>query len=113
MVNGQGQRVVELKIRLYAGRDDDLIEWLRQFDEDYGVRGWAVRAALRRGIGGGPASETAGGCDLSEIRRVVEAAVSSALARCGGRLAPPASEGDDEETEGLLDSLGAALVLEE
>ena len=43
---------VEIKIRLYPDRDDELIQWQAQFDgQPYGVKTQAVKEALRRGIG--------------------------------------------------------------
>jgi len=113
------KRVDEIRARLYPGQDDDLIRWLEQFDgQPYGVKSQAVKEALRRGIGGGDpgqmSSTPAPAVDLAEIRQVVEAAVTQALARfegqvAGAAVAAPAEE--NEETEALLDNLEAALVL--
>jgi len=93
-----------------------MIRWLAQFDDrPYGVKTQAIREALRRGIGGDPGQPApATAVDLAEIRRVVEAAVTQALARfeghvAGASVAAPPEE--DDETEALLDSLEAALVL--
>lgn len=100
-----------LKIRLYPGQDDDLLAWLGQFeDRPYGAQTQALKAALRRGGLGadGPAPPA---LDLAEVRRVVEAAVASALRR----WSPETQAGDDpedDETEELLDALGAALVMD-
>jgi hypothetical protein len=42
---------VEIKIRLYPGRDDELIQWQAQFDDQsYGVKTQAMKEALRKGI---------------------------------------------------------------
>ena len=109
------RRQTEIRVRFYPGQDDDLIRWLEQFDDrPYGVKSQAVKDALRRDIGaepGRPASLPV--LDLSEIRAVVEAAVTQALARFEGQVSvsPSASPGEDEEVEALLDGLGAELVL--
>jgi hypothetical protein len=116
---------VEIKIRLYPGRDDELIQWQAQFDgQAYGVKTQAVKEALRRGIGTehglsgaeGPlqAAVAAPALDLVEIRRVVEAAVVSALSRFEGQVVgakgtTPAEE--DDEVEDLLEGFQYSLVL--
>ena len=53
--------------------------------------------------------------DLAEVRRVVEAAIASALARFEGQMSGAAATapGEDDEAEDLLDALGDSLVLEE
>jgi len=118
---------VHLSLRLYWGQDDDLIGWLEQFDgQPYGVKTQAVKEALRRNLStdGGqatagqpsldPSIELSGQC-LAEVRRVVEAAIASALARFEGQMpgAAVSAPGEDDEAEDLLDALGDALVLEE
>lgn len=106
-------------LRLYASQDDDLIQWLAQFEKQpLGVKSAAVKGALRQAIGSaqppaaGPASA---GFDPGELRRVVEAAVSSALAGSGnvslGHNPEPAAEG--HAARGILDSLETTLVLGE
>ena len=108
---------VEIKIRLYPGRDDELIEWQAQFDDQpYGVKTQAVKEALRRGIGTEPlqATDTVPALDLVEVRQVVEAAVASALSRFEGQVvdaaaATPAEE--DDEVEDLLEGFQYSLVL--
>ena len=126
---------IHLSLRLYWGQDDDLIGWMEQFDgQPYGVKTQAVKDALRRNLGtdGGqvmatqPALDPSIACDelrrvelsgqsLAEVRRVVEAAMTSALARFEGQVigAAVAAPGDDDEAEDLLDALGDSLVLEE
>jgi hypothetical protein len=122
---------VEIKIRLYPGRDDELIEWQAQFDDQpYGVKTQALKDALRSGIGAdhvlsgaeGPLQATvaAPALDLVEVRRVVEAAVVSALGRfactlqgegqvAGAAATTPAEE--DDEVEDLLEGFHYTLVL--
>ena len=108
---------VEIKIRLYRGQDDELIQWQAQFDDQpYGVKTQAVKEALRRGIGVEPLQATvvAPALDLVEVRRVVEAAVTSALGRFEGQVdgattATPAEE--DDEVEDLLEGFQYSLVL--
>jgi hypothetical protein len=116
---------VEIKIRLYPGQDDELIQWQAQFDDQpYGVKTQAVKEALRRGVGvehvlsGAEATleatVAAPAPDLVEVRRVVEAAVVSALGRfegpvVGAAAATPAEE--DDEGEDLLEGFQYSLVL--
>ena len=114
------RKTVEFRIRLYSGQDDELIRWLEQFnDKPYGVKSQAVKEALLRGIGSDPGQPTAAAIpalDLAEVRRVVEAAVATALARFEGQVSgavPAHPPEEDEETEDLLDSLGAALTLQD
>jgi hypothetical protein len=110
---------VEIKIRLYPGQDDELIQWQTQFDgQPYGVKTQAVKEALRRGIGTEPLQATVAtpALDLVEVRRVVEAAVVSALGRFEGQVlgaaaATPAEE--DDEVEDLLEGFQYSLVLGE
>ena len=110
------QTDVQLHIRLYPGQDDELLHWLEQFDDQpYGIKTQAVKETLRRGIEGCPGDAPASSLDLAEIRRVVEAAIETGLARFEGRMVPVADTTveEDDETEGLLDSLGEALVLKD
>jgi hypothetical protein len=129
---------VEIKIRLYPGRDDELIEWLAQFDDQpYAVKTQAVKEALCRGIGTGHGLSGAEGplqatdaapalhrsaeltASLEEIRQVVEAAAASALGRfactlqgegqvLGAAATTPGEE--DDEVEDLLDAFQNELV---
>ena len=110
---------VEIKIRLYPGQDDELIQWQAQFeDQPYGVKTQAMKDALRKGIGAKTfqASVTAPALDLAEVRQVVEAAVASALSRFEGQVVgvgggTPIEE--DDEVEDLLDAFEGSLVLAE
>ena len=115
---------VHLSLRLYWGQDDDLIGWLEQFDgQPYGVKTQAVKEAMRQSLNadGGQATAVQSSLDLAEVRRVVEAAIASALAHFACTLqgegqmpgAVVAAPGEDDEAEDLLDALGNALVLEE
>ncbi len=129
-------REVRLHLRLYAGQDDELIRWLEQFDDQpYGTKTRAVKDALLCGMREAPAQEAAQDLDcsarscqetltasLADVRRVVEAAVETALARLGDhrngsgtlQVAVPAvapSEGD--EADDLLDALGESLVVKD
>jgi hypothetical protein len=113
------RKSLALKIRLYPGQDDDLLEWLEEFeDQPYGVRTQALKSALRRGSGVKadlPTVPVQPELDLAEVRRVVEAAVTSVLIRFTGQgvgtgVGLPPEE--DDETEDLLSALGATLVLD-
>jgi hypothetical protein len=108
---------VRLHLRFYVGQDDEVIRWLEQLDDQpYGTKTQAIKAALLRGIGSDPgqASGVPPALDLAEMRRVVEAAVTTALSRFEGPVGGPAGAlPEDNETEDLLDALEAALVLRE
>jgi hypothetical protein len=111
-------QVVEFRLRLYRGQDDELIRWLEQLDDQpYGLKTQAVKEALRRSIGEdeGQAATPAPTLDLSEMRRVVEAAVTTALSRFEGQMGrvPTGLPAEEDETEDLLDALESALVLQE
>jgi len=116
---GRKRRVILFRphIPLYPGEDDQLIAWVNSLNRlPFGGKSQAVKDALRRGIGLVPdnAPSTSPVLDLAEIRAVVEAAVAQALARSEGQMSV-ASVGafEDEETEAILDHLGATLVLDE
>ena len=105
---------VQLHIRFYPGQDDELLHWLEQLDDRaYGLKSQAVKEALLRGIEGGSNAGGSPAIDLSEVRRVVEAAVETALSRLQGQMvaAPSPPSIEDDEAEELLDALGEALVL--
>jgi hypothetical protein len=110
---------VEIKIRLYTGRDDELIEWQAQFDgQPYEVKTQAVKEALRRGIEAEPLQATvvAPALDLVEVQRVVEAAVVSGLGRFEGQVLGAAAttpDQEDDEVEDLLEGFQYTLVLGE
>lgn len=112
---------VHLSLRLYPGQDDPLIQWLEQFEgRPYGAKSQAIREMLARAISGAPGpGADAPALDLAELRRVVEAAMASALAGFActlqgkGHLVGVSGSraAEDDETEDLLDALGEALVL--
>jgi hypothetical protein len=108
---------VEIKIRLYPGQDDELIQWQAQLDDQsYGVKTQAMKEALRKGIGVEALQATVAtpALDLVEVRRVVEAAVVSALGRFEGQVvgaAATASAEEDDEVEDLLEGFQYSLVL--
>jgi hypothetical protein len=132
MTRHRRKTVVEVKLRLYRGRqpDDALIHWLESLDRrPYGARSQAVREALCRGIAAdedaqGAPTASADALDLSLLRRVVEAAVASALSRfqlvgldanrtravSSGDSGPPQEE---PEATLLLDALGEELLIGE
>lgn len=109
---------VRLHLRFYVGQDDEVIRWLEQLDDQpYGTKTQAIKAALLRGIGGDSdqATEAPAALDLGEVRRVVEAAVTTALSRFEGQVgrSPTGLPAEEDETEDLLDALESALVLRE
>jgi hypothetical protein len=107
-------------IRLYPGQDDDLIAWVEGLEGlPFGAKSQAAKEALLQGIGatsGGQATPASAAVDLAELRRVMEAAVTSVLHQFAGQIGTGvqvAEPKEDEETEELLDDLGAALVLDD
>ncbi|MGD9100733.1 MAG: ribbon-helix-helix protein, CopG family [Anaerolineae bacterium] len=107
-------------LRLYPGVDDDLIEGLDQLAAQLAKpKNQIIKDALRERIGDGsvqPAVSVEPAVNLAEIRQVVEAAVSSSLARFEGQMTGVAVtvEGqEDDETRTLLGNLGAALIFDD
>jgi hypothetical protein len=116
---------IQVILRFYPGQDDDLIHWLRELDEEpTRTKTQALKEALRSGNGAEhglsgaerplQATAAAPALDLVEVRRVVEAAVASALSRIEGQVvgaaaAKPAEE--DDEVEDLLEGFQYSLVL--
>lgn len=102
---------VEIKLRLYKGRDDDLIQWWLNLEAPRGGKTWLVKEALRRGIGleaSGPRASASATVDpevlsrameqvmerfLVEMRRVVEAALASAAPRVEQEAVEQTDEG--------------------
>lgn len=111
------RKIVEIKIRLYPIRDEDIISWLEQFDgQSYGIKTHAVREALRRGIEPQRPRDLPSPTDLSPqslvtIRQVVEVAIASALSGSACTPGAPAAMEADDQAENLLDALGKALLL--
>ncbi len=130
--------MIRCRFRLYPGRDDELIEWVKSLENlPYGGKGQAIKDALRKGLsfselgsagaggprrstpapGRRPASGVLPGTHaqddlLLDIRRVVEAAVSEALSQMPFeiRQAPePASQIRDADEEARVDQLMAEM----
>ena len=117
----QSRRPIKFTLRFYPGRDDDLIRWLAEMDgELVGAKTRAVKQALRKRSDPGKADAVYGACtepaqDLVEVRRVVEAAVASALYRFEGQTSgateSTAAVEEDDEVEDLLRVFQESLVL--
>ena len=116
------RRIEELKVRFYAPEDNDLIEWVQQFDDPrspWGSRQKVAREALRKGLNlAEPAAPAVAppAMDLGELRRVVQAAVAEALGRFEGpasRATISAAEGDEDEVEFFLDKLASSLMVDD
>ena len=104
---------VKLCLRLYVDRDADLIAWLATHeDAPFGSKGEAVKAALRRGIGAATIPGLPATSDLMvQVRAVVEAAVTSAMANAHLVMSPLAAETPASETDALLDAFAENLTL--
>ena len=116
---------IQVILRFYPGTDDDLIQWLDGLDEEpTRTKTQALKETIRRGIGvehglsgaKGPLQATvvAPALDLVEVRRVVEAAVTSALGRIEGQVVGAAATTfaeEDDEVEGLLEGFQYSLVM--
>jgi hypothetical protein len=112
----RGPRPIKFTLRFYPGQDDDLIRWLDELEEHLGAKTQAMKDALRRGLRTDSLQATALApeLDMVEVRRVVEAAVASALSRFEGKevcakVTTPAEE--DDEVEDLLEGFQYSLVL--
>jgi len=131
--------MIRCRFRLYPGRDDDLIEWVKSLDNlPYGGKGQAVKEALRKGLGFSMQGSTGvgklgssphapthsreaspqGGSSpaqddlLLDIRRVVEAAVSEALNQMPFEISPdsgPVSQIRDTDDAARVDQLMAEM----
>jgi hypothetical protein len=124
-----------LKVHLYPGQDDELLRWVASLEPlPFGGKSQAIKAALLHGIGQSAEATSAGDLPvdleqlvsehlvglqatlLAEIRRVVEAAVTSSLADVRGSIRPlpvaPSAE-PCNEAEALLDTLGSSLLLDD
>ena len=112
----RGPRPIKFTLRFYPGQDDDPIRWLDECEEHSGAKTQAMKDALSRGMGTDSlqATDLAPELDMVELRRVVEAAVASALGRfegqvVGAKVTTPAEE--DDEVEDLLEGFQYSLVL--
>lgn len=114
---------VEIKLRLYKGRDDDLIEWWLNLEAPPGGKTWVVKEVLRRHIGPESSVSPAATVDpeavtkaveramerfLVEIRRVIEAALASANGVAGHTSSETTDEG-----RALLQEFLSGLRLDE
>ena len=110
----------QVKIRLYLGQDDDLLEWLDGLDPRLN-RGEVIKEVLRRGIRAAqsaPVAESSAKVDedalreiIVDIRRVVEAAVLDALARAQIDIAQGQETQDEDGDDEVLDMLGDELLM--
>ena len=110
-------------LRLDEQQDGDLIRWLDQARAEggYGAVSRRLRRALRLAYEAEQRNERemagAWQVDLSallpQIRRTVEAAVTSVLSQVQLVAVSPAGDGPTDEAEALLDALGSDLLLEE
>lgn len=110
---------VILKVRLLEGLHDDLIAWYE------GLPGWpagnkaeAARRLLRAGLAKETKQESQLVADLMaallpEIRAVVEATLETMMAQWQVMAVAPERGDADDETEAILDEIGAGLVLED
>ncbi len=116
-------------IYLYPDEDADLIAWLDSLGRGVN-KSRLVKEVLRRGLqsGTGPSNAAASisleadvvreaigtaiaeHLDLTQIRRVVEAAVVTALAAARVTMAQAQDE-DDDEMNDMLDGLGGKIML--
>jgi len=105
---------VKLTLRIYAERDEDLYRWLQGLDDlPYGRKAQVVKEVLRRGLA---QAGTSGGDDapvdaaaiqravtaalsdvLTDLRRIVEAAVATALTEVQVIAAAPPHRGEHSE----------------
>ena len=114
----------ELRVRLYPDQDEKLFIWLEELNKlPYGEKSKAVKETLLRGLNldGRSAAYNCGttaafdtGSLLSDIRRVMEATLESAISRLSitPLTAHPQSTPDDAHAiDALLDDFGANLMM--
>ena len=122
-----------LYVRLDEDRERDIIEWLEGLpSRPTGLKGQAIKEALRRGIRGDDASSSSASAtvtldadavreavstaithslDLTQIRRVVEAAGGSARATARVSGVEEGGDEDEDDSEAFLDTLGDELLM--
>lgn len=114
----------ELRVRLYPDQDEKLFTWLEELNKlPFGVKSKTVKETLRRGLnldsrsaalnqGANVALDT--GELLSDIRRVMEATLESAISRLSITpltAVPQTSPDDENEIDALLDNFGTNLMM--
>lgn len=113
---------MQLYVRLYPGRDDDIISWLSRSQQGaYGEKRRRILEALRLGMQ--EEQRVRGQAGVDELRQAVEEAlgspvvramlesvVAAALAQAGVVLRERQAREEDLEVTALLDSLGADLL---
>ena len=106
-------KCVQINIRLYSPEDDALLKWYAAQGDHYGGRTHAIKQALKQGISA--SAEQTPALDMVEMRNVVEAAVTTAMARFDVTAinGNGNDEDENEKAEQLLANLGNALTLEE
>lgn len=115
---------VRVYIELLAGQDDDLIKVVERLKRDhYGAISQYIRTAMRAYGGqvpaGGQPRSVEAEIDYDLIRLIVDASLEEKLAGWSGGEAPlqPTQPGAalraDEDTDRLLDEIGAGFTLEE
>lgn len=125
------QKARVIKVRLYPGADDDLLAYVADTrDPTRGARNVRIKELMRAGLEGGPVMEQSDidmaelrvvvqnaiqeeiGTLLADIRRVVDTALSTHLARVAFQADGQDDViGQDEETEALLDALGRGAMM--
>ena len=111
----------KIVIRLYANRDDDLLNWLETISNDHGAKSAAIKSILRRGLEktNKVVLTTNNRFDddvleslLSSFRLMIENVIRSELAK----MQPTAILAEDTEVdihsdiEHQLDALGSELI---
>ncbi len=106
----------KLTLRLRSGADDDLIAWLDDLRLPHGKKGEAIKNILRRGLESGedpPTSKLDAGSLLVDIRQVVEATVTTALANISLTANTLATDSEEDEyANNCLDQLGEELLFD-
>ena len=117
----QMSAVEKIVIRLYANRDDDLLNWLETISNDHGAKSAAIKSILRRGLEktNKVVLTTNNRFDddvleslLSSFRLMIENVIRSELAK----MQPTAILAEDTEVdihsdiEHQLDALGSELI---
>lgn len=106
----------KITLRLFAGKDDDLLAWLESLHVPHGEKGETIKNAIRRGLAlpqETPSAALEAGTLLADIRQVVEATLQTTLAGLSLYPAESAEATEADETiEACLYGLGQELLLD-
>jgi len=96
-----------IKLRLYAGDDDDLLDWAQAHTHAHGELARALRTALRAGIAtSSPPGDPRLDAILDTLARIQERLQDITITSAEQPLADPALAEAAANLDGLLDRIG-------